>query len=463
MSPATFIETSPRSSSAGTRVLRWPGPAALHAFEAERLTQRLRVLDETVEGVEAAYLFLLRQTSDASFNEARLRELLGEAYTVGEENSLWIAPRPGTQSPWSSKATDILHNTGFEAIERIERARVVRVIFRGHVGQQKLQALAPLLHDRMTEAVFADVADLATLFEAPPTKPPRTIDVLHRGAAAIVEADKELGLALATDEIDYLVAQFTELNRNPTDVELYMFAQTNSEHCRHKIFNATWTIDGVKQPHSLFQMIRNTNEKSGDNVLSAYRDNAAVIRGSRGGRFFPDATSCEYAYSEEEIAILLKVETHNHPTAISPWPGAATGAGGEIRDEGATGRGGKPKAGLCGFTVSDLHLPQAPQPWESHYGRPPHIASPLDIMIEGPLGAAAFNNEFGRPNLCGYFRTFEQESNGHVFGYHKPIMLAGGLGNIREQHVEKGAMKPGYTLIRPPFRATGKRPSWLVV
>jgi phosphoribosylformylglycinamidine synthase len=300
----------------------------------------------------------------------------------------------------------------------------------------------------MTEsAFFESVIELQELFAPRTQKPLAYIDVLGCGAAAILAADRELGLSLAADEIDYLVAEFTRLGRNPTDVELYMFAQANSEHCRHKIFNASWTVDGVRQERSLFQMIRNTNEVSGDNVLSAYRDNAAVIRGSAGGRFFPAPEDGAYGYHAEDIHILLKVETHNHPTAISPWPGAATGAGGEIRDEGATGRGAKPKAGLSGFSVSNLHLPQAPQPWEIDYGRPAHIASPLDIMIDGPLGAAAFNNEFGRPNLAGYFRTFEQLSEGKVFGYHKPIMLAGGMGNIRAEHVEKGAMKPGYALV----------------
>ncbi len=300
----------------------------------------------------------------------------------------------------------------------------------------------------MTESVFFESADeLQALFAPREEKELGHIDVLGRGAEAIAAADRALGLSLANDEIEYLVAEFKRLGRNPTDVELYMFAQANSEHCRHKIFNASWTIDGEKQPRSLFQMIRNTNEVSGENVLSAYRDNAAVIRGGRGGRFFPEPDDATYTYHEEDIHILLKVETHNHPTAISPWPGAATGSGGEIRDEGATGRGAKPKAGLCGFTVSNLNLPQAPQPWEQAYGRPAHIASPLDIMIEGPLGAAAYNDEFGRPALCGYFRTYEQSSGDTVFGYHKPIMLAGGLGNIRAEHVEKGEMKPGYALV----------------
>jgi len=429
-----------------------PGPSALTEFEAARIAARLRAIDSGVAAVEASYLYLLllRKDSENKIDRQRLVELLGTGVESAAGQCVWIAPRVGTQSPWSSKATDILHNTGFGAIERIERARVVSIVSSSTVD---LRALAGALHDRMTENVFFEGSnELQALFAPREQKALEHIDVLGRGAAAIAAADRELGLSLAPDEIAYLVAEFARLKRNPTDVELYMFAQANSEHCRHKIFNASWTIDGVKQPRSLFKMIRNTNEVSGEDVLSAYRDNAAVIRGRRGGRFFPEPADARYAYHEEDIHILLKVETHNHPTAISPWPGAATGSGGEIRDEGATGRGAKPKAGLCGFTVSNLNLPQAPQPWERAYGRPSHIASPLDIMIEGPLGAAAYNNEFGRPALAGYFRTYEQSSintvgQGVIFGYHKPIMLAGGLGNIRAEHVEKGAIKTGYALV----------------
>ena len=449
MSQVTSQEISlPTSKGMIVRVL--PGPPALTAFEAVRLAERLRVIDASVAAVEASYLYLLlmRKETESGIDHARLAELLGAGVEVATEQCVWIAPRVGTQSPWSSKATDILHNTGFGTIERIERARVVQIVSSddGHV--KDMHPLAAALHDRMTESVFFESADeLKALFAPRKQKELGHVDVLGLGGEAIAAADRALGLSLAPDEIQYLVEEFMRLGRNPTDVELYMFAQANSEHCRHKIFNASWTVDGVKQPRSLFQMIRNTNEVSGENVLSAYRDNAAVIRGGRGGRFFPEPGDATYRYHEEDIHILLKVETHNHPTAISPWPGAATGSGGEIRDEGATGRGAKPKAGLCGFTVSNLNLPKAPQPWERTYGRPAHIASPLDIMIEGPLGAAAYNDEFGRPALCGYFRTYEQLSGGTVFGYHKPIMLAGGLGNIRGEHVEKGAMKPGYALV----------------
>jgi phosphoribosylformylglycinamidine synthase len=431
-----------------------PGPSALTTFEAERVVAKLRAnypIDAAnVTAIEASYVYLLllHKDAEAAVDHERLAELLGVGVEINSGQRVWIGPRVGTQSPWSSKATDILHNTGFVGIERIERARVVRVISSDGEAVGNISTLAASMHDRMTESVFFEnAAELEALFAPRAGKALGHIDVLGLGAEAIVAADRLLGLSLAKDEIEYLVAEFTRLGRNPTDVELYMFAQANSEHCRHKIFNASWTIDGEKQPRSLFQMIRNTNEVSGEGVLSAYRDNAAVIRGGVGERFFPEPDGATYKYHEEEIHILLKVETHNHPTAISPWPGAATGSGGEIRDEGATGRGAKPKAGLSGFTVSNLNLPQAPQPWEQPYGRPSHIASPLDIMIEGPLGAAAYNDEFGRPALAGYFRTYEQTSGGTVFGYHKPIMLAGGLGNIRAEHVEKGAMKPGYALV----------------
>ena len=273
------------------------------------------------------------------------------------------------------------------------------------------------------------------------------VDVIGGGADALRLANVNLGLALADDEIDYLVASFNDLERNPSDTELMMFAQANSEHCRHKIFNASWTIDEVNQEHSLFGMIRNTNTLNGDNVLSAYSDNAAVVVGSEGGRFYPDPVTGEYRYSHEPVHLLMKVETHNHPTAIAPYSGAGTGSGGEIRDEGAVGRGSKPKVGLVGFTVSNLQIPEFIQPWETDYGKPDRIVSALDIMIEGPIGGAAFNNEFGRPNICGYFRTFEMDFAGDRRGYHKPIMIAGGYGNIREDHVDKPEFEAGAQLI----------------
>ena len=439
-------ETVSNSSSAAETTRLLAGSAALAGFEASRLLARLQQLDPAVTAVEAVYLYLLQpKAGQQPHNESRLRELLGPAHDLNDGPRLWITPRAGTQSPWSSKATDILGNTGFTDIERIERARIVQI-----TGATDLGRLAPALHDRMTETVYTSEAAMqAAVFAEHAPKPLAHIDVLGQGAEALRQADRTLGLSLAPDEIDYLVREFNNLNRNPTDVELYMFAQANSEHCRHKIFNARWTVDGVPAERSLFGMIRHTHEAAADPaVLSAYRDNAAVIRGGPGGRYYPDPATGEYSAHPEDIHILCKVETHNHPTAISPFPGAATGSGGEIRDEGATGRGAKPKAGLGGFTVSNLNLPNAPQPWETPYGKPDHIASPLDIMIEGPLGAAAFNNEFGRPNLCGYFRTFEQTGpDGTRFGYAKPIMLAGGLGNIRAEHVEKGEIGPGFALI----------------
>jgi len=449
MSPATSPETYPPISEDGVRFLALAGPPALTFFEAERLTARFRDFDPAVTGVDAFYLYLITATGE--LDHERLVDLLELTDTALPNPAVFVAPRIGTQSPWSSKATDILLNTGFTNAQRIERLRVIQI----H-GARNVQSLFPALHDRMTETVlFGGLDELQELFTDHKPKPLTTIDVLTRGAAAIQEADRRLGLSLAPDEIDYLVREFTALKRNPTDVELYMFAQANSEHCRHKIFNASWTIkeqtdSGIasrQQDKSLFGMIRNTYEVSHENVLSAYRDNAAVIRGGPSLRYFPDPETNVFTGHDEEIDIVMKVETHNHPTAISPWPGAATGAGGEIRDEGATGRGAKPKAGLCGFTVSNLNLPQSPQPWEHTPSRPAHIASPLDIMIEGPLGAAAYNNEFGRPNLNGYFRTYEQQVGDTTFGYHKPIMLAGGLGNIRAPHIEKRAIRPGDLLI----------------
>ena len=371
-----------------------------------------------------------------------------------------VAPRPGTLSPWSSKATDIAHLCGLTAVQRLERVVAFTVDFGDTAPGFPLSpltaaqhhTLAAKLHDRMTQVVFGDLAACAALFRHEAPRPMKRVPVLAAGRAALVAANADLGLALADDEIDYLVQAFTTLGRDPHDIELMMFAQANSEHCRHKIFNATWDIDGAARDHSLFQMIKHTYTLHSAGILSAYKDNAAVLAGTRGGRFYTDPRTHEYAAHDEDIHLLCKVETHNHPTAISPFPGAATGSGGEIRDEGATGRGSKPKAGLVGFTVSNLRLPGALQPWEKDNGKPDRIVSALDIMLEGPLGAAAFNNEFGRPAINGYFRTFEQivsTASGarELRGYHKPIMLAGGLGNIKAEHVKKGAIHPGDQLI----------------
>jgi phosphoribosylformylglycinamidine synthase len=359
-----------------------------------------------------------------------------------------VVPRPGTLSSWSSKATDIARNCGLSAIRRIERG----VAFQVTTGDGRpldaadRAALLPLIHDRMTEAVLPRLEDASALFAHFLPRPLATIPLLAEGREAIVRANVSLGLALAPDEIDYLDAGFRRMGRDPTDVELMMFAQANSEHCRHKIFNARWIVDGAPQDKSLFAMIRHTHAANPRGTVVAYADNAAVMEGGEARRFYarPDG---RYAAHAETTHTLMKVETHNHPTAIAPFPGAATGSGGEIRDEGATGIGAKPKAGLTGFTVSHLRVPTLPQPWEGPGSKPARIASALDIMLEGPVGGAAFNNEFGRPNLLGYFRTFEQEVGGEVRGYHKPIMIAGGVGNIRHEHAAKRPIPDGALLI----------------
>ncbi len=350
-------------------------------------------------------------------------------------------PRLGTISPWSSKATDIARQCGIGNVRRVERGTA-------YVLDGDPSPAVPLLHDRMTETVLASFDEAALLFRHVAPKPLTRVDVVARGRVAIEEANATYGLALAPDEIDYLTHCFERAGRNPTDVELTMFAQANSEHCRHKIFNASWVIDGVPQPQSLFGMVRTTHAANPQGTMSAYSDNAAVMEGHHVRRFFLSPETGRYHDVDDTTHVLLKVETHNHPTAISPFPGAATGSGGEIRDEGATGRGAKPKAGLCGFSVSNLRIPGYLRPWEGPEMRPGRIASPLAIMIDGPIGAAAFNNEFGRPNLAGYFRTYEQEVSGRLRGYHKPIMLAGGLGAIRAQHAMKAEVTAGALLIQ---------------
>ncbi len=362
---------------------------------------------------------------------------------------LLVVPRPGTISPWASKATDIARNCGLSAIRRIERGVAYRVdVDGGHeLSADDRTHLLPLIHDRMTEVVLADLDEARALFAHYPPKPLATIPLALEGRMAIVRANADLGLALAEDEIDYLAENFRRAGRDPTDVELMMFAQANSEHCRHKIFNAQWVVDGVEQQRSLFAMIRNTHVANPQGTIVAYADNAAVMEGATVRRFYPGSDG-RYAAHAEATHTVMKVETHNHPTAIAPFPGAATGSGGEIRDEGATGIGAKPKAGLTGFTVSHLRLPALPQPWEPPLGKPDRIASALDIMRDGPIGAATFNNEFGRPNLAGYFRTFELDVAGEVRGYHKPIMIAGGLGNIRADHTGKQPLPEGTLLIQ---------------
>ena len=427
------------------------GAPALSEFRLQKLTRRVLENAGIRLSLYAEYQHFV--DLDGGLDDQRravLEQLLryGPALPAHEPRGelILVVPRPGTISPWSSKATDIAHNCGLQSIRRIERGVAYYVEECELSAEQRVQ-VAALLHDRMTEAVLDDAQQAGVLFERAEPRPMTGVDVLGGGRAALQAANAELGLALSDDEIDYLVESFGRLGRNPSDVELMMFAQANSEHCRHKIFNADWIIDGEVQMESLFRMIRNTTECSPDNVLSAYKDNAAVISGHEGARFFPAPADAVYGEHDEDIHILMKVETHNHPTAISPDPGAATGSGGEIRDEGATGRGAKPKAGLCGFSVSNLRIPGAERAWEQDYGRPGRIVSALDIMLEGPIGAASFNNEFGRPNLCGYFRTYEQQVGDELRGYHKPIMLAGGLGNIRAEHIEKGEFPAGSPLV----------------
>ena len=432
------------------------GAPALSTFRHDKLLSTLQTQISQVKGLYAEFVHFadIKSTLDSDSTQVLDRILNYGPHACVENPTgqlFLVMPRPGTISPWSSKATDIAHNCGLVQINRLERGLAYYIQSDSALNQSQIDSLAALLHDRMTQTVAVDLSAAQALFRHETPRPLNHVEVLQLGRKALEDANITLGLALAEDEIDYLLSSFTELQRNPTDVELMMFAQANSEHCRHKIFNASWDIDGEAQDKSLFAMIRNTNELAGDNVLSAYKDNAAVISGSVAGRFFPDPDTAEYGYHQEPIHILMKVETHNHPTAIAPHPGAATGSGGEIRDEGATGKGAKPKAGLTGFTVSDLNIPGFEQPWESGYGKPERIVTALDIMLEGPIGGAAFNNEFGRPNLTGYFRTFEQKVAGaagaEVRGYHKPIMIAGGMGNIRADHVEKGEIPVGAKLI----------------
>ena len=419
-----------------SQILKLRGVAAFSSSRLDRLQRALGT------GIVAEHWYFIE--ADSALNDAelgRLKDLLGipeQLSPVPAGMLTLVTPRIGTISPWASKATDIARNCGFAGVKRIER---------GIAYYAKSKVDAAKLHDRMTESVLDSIDAAEQLFHHVAPQPLTTVDILAGGRTALVAANGALGLALSEDEIDYLVDNFTKVQRNPTDVELMMFAQANSEHCRHKIFNASWTVDGDDQPLSLFGMIRESHKAHPAGTVVAYSDNAAVVEGAPVKRFYPQADG-SYGYVEDTTHILAKVETHNHPTAISPFPGAATGSGGEIRDEGATGRGSKPKAGLCGFSVSDLKIPGYLQPWESNYGKPDRIASALEIMIEGPLGAAAFNNEFGRPNLAGYFRTFEQSFNGEVRGYHKPIMIAGGVGNIADSHCFKEQFPAGTQLIQ---------------
>jgi phosphoribosylformylglycinamidine synthase len=436
-----------------SRVLFLKGGPALSEFRINKLLEDVASLG--IFDARAELRYFVELDADLSTDDlAFLGELLHAEAHEPDHDVILVTPRLGTVSPWSSKASDIAANCGLGAVKRIEHGVAWRLYNRkgkrlnARAAKLALPQVLPSLHDRMTESVLFDEREAERLFHHVAPQPLATVDILKGGRHALEQANAALGLALSLDEIDYLVTNFKRVKRNPTDVELMMFAQANSEHCRHKIFNAEWVIDGEKQNESLFGMIRHTHNLRPQGTLSAYGDNASVIEGATIGRFYPDAKGV-YRFHEEPTHILMKVETHNHPTAIAPFAGAATGSGGEIRDEGAVGQGSKPKAGLCGFTVSNLNIPGFEQPWEREYGRPGRIVSPLQIMIDGPLGAAAFNNEFGRPNLTGYFRTFELEApDGRVRGYHKPIMLAGGLGNIQERHIHKQLFKAGTLLIQ---------------
>lgn len=435
-------------------VLPLRGVTALSDFRVEKLLQKAAALDlpEVKLSSEFWYFVGSEKALDAATVE-KLQALLA-AQSVEQTpkareglHLFLVTPRLGTISPWASKATNIAENCGLAGIERIERGMAVWL--EGALTDEQKRQWAALLHDRMTESVLPDFQTASKLFHHLESETFSTVDVLGGGKEALVKANTEMGLALSADEIDYLVENYQALQRNPSDVELMMFAQANSEHCRHKIFNADFILNGEKQPKSLFGMIRDTHNAHPEGTVVAYKDNSSVIEGAKIERFYPNAAENQgYRFHEEDTHIIMKVETHNHPTAIAPFAGAATGAGGEIRDEGATGKGSRPKAGLTGFTVSNLNIPDLKQPWEQDYGKPEHISSPLDIMIEGPIGGAAFNNEFGRPNLLGYFRTFEEKFDGQVRGYHKPIMIAGGLGSIQAQQTHKDEIPEGALLIQ---------------
>ena len=444
------------------------GKAALSSFRLDKVNALLQAQAPNVAIADTrhGYFVAFRSMPLTNTDAALLDKLLdldasaGEQAAVNTLQNLLVVPRLGTISPWSSKATDIAQHCALPMVSRIERGVMYYVKTRNGkaLTPEELKILHPLLHDRMTESLLHDaaapfkkvdfqaVAERIFRYDAP--QPLSSVDILHGGSAALDAANRELGLALSADEIEYLTENFHKLNRNPTDVELMMFAQANSEHCRHKIFNADWVIDDEQQAISLFGMIRNTHALHPEGTVVAYSDNSSVIEGAEVERFYPRADGA-YRFSRELTHTLMKVETHNHPTAIAPFAGAATGAGGEIRDEGATGIGSKPKAGLIGFSVSNLNIPGFAQPWEAQpYGKPTRIASALQIMLEGPIGGAAFNNEFGRPNLAGYFRTYEEDVNGERRGYHKPIMLAGGVGSIAAQHTHKHELPVGALLIQ---------------
>ena len=425
------------------------GIQALRNFKVKALNKKISALIPNIELISSEYIHFIESKNDLNTStRSSLDKLLNYAPKANLVNSnfqITITPRIGTISPWSSKASEICKLCGLLDIKRLERG--ITYHFTRSTNDKELKTILEFVMDKMTESYLENIEDSKLLFNELQPSNFDSIDILENGKSAIIKANIELGLALSESEINYLFDSFKGLQRNPRDIELMMFAQANSEHCRHKIFNADWTIDSEKQAISLFGMIKNTYHQNPDGLLSVYSDNSAVMSGYKSDFFEPDDEGI-YKTSNAEKAVLMKVETHNHPTAIAPDPGAATGSGGEIRDEGATGRGSKPKAGLCGFSVSNLKIPNSTQDWEKDYGKPNQIASALDIMIDAPIGAASFNNEFGRPNTCGYFRTYEQRSyNEEVRGYHKPIMLAGGIGNIKENHVDKGAISNGDKII----------------
>jgi len=432
------------------------GGPALTPFNLERLSARAAERGLGLGACSAHFFYLVDSAAALSAAETDILENLLEASQESAQerildgNPIRVIPRLGTRSPWSTKATDIARHCGLESIERIERGVVWHIDGPANAAATR-DDLVALLHDPMTESLVEDAERLAQVFALQAPAPLEFVDVIDGGLEALEAANEREGFALSQQECEYLTDAFVEMGRNPTDAELMMFAQVNSEHCRHKIFNAQWTLDEVSQDASLFEMVRTTHARNGEKTLSAYSDNAAVLRGYPASWFLPVSTGGEYGQIAESLHLVAKVETHNHPTAISPFPGAATGSGGEIRDEGATGRGGKPKVGVTGFSVSDLRLPDASMPWELPHQSPARIASPLQIMLEGPIGAASFNNEFGRPNVSGYFRTLEVATAGENparrYGYHKPIMIAGGLGNIRECHVQKEVIPPGAQLV----------------
>ena len=439
-------------------MLIFKGHSAFSPFRYQhQLSLFQQFLDPAIDSFQADFCYFVDLTNNLSsvgFN--RLQEILPFAQLANETDfaefgGFWVVPRFGTLSPWSSKATDILKNCNLPNIRRIERGIFFQFLGGAKtVSPQFLIQLQKCCFDPLTESVVCDFLDLNQLFALHEPRPLTLIPLKEEGWKALEQANQSLGLALEKNELLYLQKVYQDLNRNPTDVELMMFAQINSEHCRHKIFNASWKIQHEEKNYSLFSMIRNTHLKNPGGVLVAYEDNAAVLQGSKVKRFFVNPESYCYEINPEDVGIVLKVETHNHPTAISPFPGAATGSGGEIRDEAATGRGAYPKAGLCGFAVSDLRIPNFLMPWENEIPKPSFMASPLEIMLKGPIGAASFNNEFGRPNLAGFFRTFsfmDRTNPQEQFGYHKPIMIAGGIGNIRLHHIEKKELPPGTQLI----------------